>query len=447
MTGSGKSLLFCAVSAAAACCAAADFSDENGFSIIAGCEYQLISQEYYNAVIDTISLDIIETWRFDRQEIDDFIFRTNVGYKWRRSANRLGFLANLEVSGDRVLGRGEGSWQTGNYDRKLEIFSKVESRSPYNGNVDRVDEYNFFQTQVKAATKLASAVRVNGRAGCETVVFPGELFSQPGDTGSIGSEGIFPNYDYSILSARVGGDFLLSEFSNELSWSLDVNHRIVPDSALANYDRLRVELEYAYIGLWGFFNLLGEVELKDYAQPDGYDDFVNFGFNGRANRGFGDRLELGATVWYDLYRFDRVDVVNRNHSIVRGELKGSYEVSGVSMGPMARGEFRREEEIEAGSVVYFSESYDQWELGTHVEFFGVGSVFFNAEATYGARNYRGSSTILTSYDLVSASLIGNVSICRNFSVSAIFDGNFEYHRVKEDNSNLYLLSISVNARI
>lgn len=448
MSQPGRNILICFVLAATASMpVAADLSGRNGLSAAFGGEYQYISQEYYNAVLDTTTVDVIEVWQLNADKIDDFIFKTNLGYDFQNRVRKISIMGDLELSDDRILGRAEGFLQLGGYENRLKLFGKFESKSPSADNDNRVEEYDYFQVYLGGKKRLGAPVNVTFRTGFEKVSF-GPRPSPAVDTSdSVFDYSAFYSYDYYMLSGRLGGDFILSEFVSELSWRFGYNHREVPDSGEADYDQYRFGLEYNYSGLPGIFSLEGEIEFRDYMQPEKADDFGALVFRGRASRSLGNKVELGGNLQSDWYWYRRPDVVNRDYLLVRGEINETTRLNGFGWGPLIRLEYRQENSLPNNEIELFSEGYGQWEAGIHADFFNRLALFLNGEITYGSRNYREEGGFLTSYRFWSVGLIANYSLFRNVSLNLIFDGHFEGHEIREDDTNLYLLSLGVTARI
>jgi hypothetical protein len=221
----------------------------------------------------------------------------------------------------------------------------------------------------------------------------------------------------------------------------------VPDSAEAEYDQYRFDLEYVYFSLAGNLSLQGEVEFRDYAQPSGRDDFTAFGFTGRFGRPLSNRLEAGLVLWVDIYRYKNPDIVNRNYAHIRGEVEGIVRVNGFGWGPLVKTEIRDEKAVDDYVFDNFNESYRQWEVGIRAEYLTRRELYFDGEATYGRRDYTGGSSILSSYNLWTVSCIAGYSIMKNISLNLMFDGSLERHKLTEENTDLYLFSAGVTARI
>lgn len=428
--------------AAAATVGAADFSDKHGFTVSAGGEYQYISQEFYRNVVDTMSTDIIETWRLDTDQIDEFILKAMAGYNNRSRSSHFSLSADAETSTERFLGRAESFYRLGDYDDNIGFSAKVESKAPYDKGNEQLEGYNFYEVSTKARRRLSRIVALEGKIGYERVSFTDAAV----EDSVIQRRAAFPTYDYSVLSGQVGGEFFLTELGHELSWFAAYRNRHVPDSMVANYDQYQVGLEYRHSRVSTMLDLAGEVEVKDYARPVGMDDFFAITIRGHGAKEIGDKWETALVLGADIYRFDQPDLVNRDYWLLTGELEGSYRISGVEGGPLVRIEFRDEELLPVDTVEYYSEAFNQFEGGLQAGSTSLGELFFDVELTYGRRNYRGGMSLLTSYDFVAVSLMGNYTITRNFSLNMMLEGETERHERKEDDANLYLFSGGVTAR-
>ena len=427
--------------AAAAPAVAANFYDNRGLSADAGLEYQLITQEYYNAVIDTTSLDPIENWILSKDEIDDFIFWTNIDYSYKSSGKLFDALADLEISADRFLGRAEGSYRLGDFDNNIKAYGKFENKTPLDDAKNRNDGYNYIQSYLKADRRLSSLISLNLKTSFETVFFDELDTARPGDSETTSYRAY--NFDYSIFSARLGGELTLSEPARNIYWYGAVYHRHVPDSAEARYDDYRFNVEYSAFGINGYLSLEGEIRHKDYNQPDDQDDYTALDFRSRVSKTLDSEIKGSLAIIYENYWFKKPDIINRDYRLFRTELKVTQQISDLAIGPLVRFEFRDEEEDESG---YASESYGQWELGAATGFIGRSSLFFDAVTTYGKRDYQDKEGTLSSYTFVSVSLMANYALWKEISLNVIFDGDFESHEKAEDDSNLYLLTIGLRAR-
>ena len=441
-SGPAHTSILAIVAFAAAATVAADFSDKNGFTVSAGGEYQYISQEFYRSVVDTMSTDIIETWRLDVDQIDEFIIKAMAGYNKRSSSSHFNLSTDAEVSTERFLGRAEGLYRLGDSDDNIKFSALVESKFPYDKVNELLEGYNFYEVSTKGKRRLGRIVTLEGKIGYERISFT----DATKDDSTIQRRTVFPVYDYAVLSGQAGGAFALSEFGHELSWFIAYRNRQVPDSTAANYDQYQVGIEYRHSGVSTMFDLAGEVEVKDYARPVGKGDFVAFTIHGRGAQEIGDKWETALVLGADIYRFDQPDLTNRDYLLLTGELEGSYRIGEVEGGPLVRIELRDEELLPAGAVEYFSEAFSQFEGGLQAGSTDFGGLFIDVETTYGRRNYRGGTSLLTSYDFVAVSLMGNYAITRYLSLSLMLEGEVERHQRKEDDANLYLFSGGVTAR-
>jgi hypothetical protein len=434
------------MSAAAAMAAAADFVEKRGLTVTVGGEYQVVSQEYYRLVFDTVSTDIIETWSLDKDEIDDLVFKTNLGYSLHNPNNRFDLTGDLEFSRDRFLGRADGAYRLGTNEHNLKMVGTMESKAPLGDNEDWLDGYNYFLGYLKTVHEVWRRFELNGKVGFEAVVFTDDDFSGVVIDSDYVSGATFPSYDYTMVVGAAGGRLTFSDFGNDLAWEAVYRHRQVPDSSMADYDQYRLAMDYTYIGLTGYLSLYAGLEVKDYNRPEDEDDFIAWELNGLVSRRISDRIEGRLSFFTDIYRFDRPDVVNRNYWLFRGELRGGYQFSGIWVGPLIRLEIRRLDKEVSLPTDNLREDYDQWEVGLHAELLDSRRLYFLTEMTYGRREYSAGTELLTSYSLISPSIMASYSLSRRISVNLFFDGSFERHEETEDNTNLYLLSAGLSVR-
>jgi hypothetical protein len=442
-----KSILAGYLAVAAAGAGGVDLSQEKGFHAAVGAEYQYISQRYYKAVLDTISMDIIETWYLDREDIDDFIARTSFSYGFQNRDRRANLLTDIEISEDRFLSRSEGFYQLRNHDNIIKLFGKFEAKSPYDEDNNRITGYTYCQTYLDGNLKASEKIRLNAKTGGEMVNFSKRHAGGVDDTVSGLPIRFFPLYDYNLFACQVGGDFSVSEFTSGFLWRASYTRRNVPDSGAADYHQYRFSLEYLYTSLNGFADLSGEIERRDYAQPWGTDDFTAYAFDGRLSRTLNPKIEAATYIHLDIYDFSQPDLVDRNHRLFSGELKGIHKIGNFNWGPLTRLEYRHEKALADSELGSYSESYSQWAAGFHVDFMNLKSLFLNSEATIGRRQYEEAAGAISSYDYISLSLLVNYWLSKNISIQAMVDSDLERHAKEEDNSSLYLLTVGLNARL
>jgi hypothetical protein len=424
--------------AVAATAAAADFYQKPGFSVSSGLEYQLITQEYYNAVIDTSSLDPIETWVLAKDKIDDLFLRTRFAYRLKDTCRLFDLLTDLEVSDERLLGMLESQFTLGDLDDYLKIYARYENKFPFENESERSDGFDYIQSYLRASKKITDEFSLDLRAGFETVAFDEPDPVHQEDTALIEFNAY--NYDYSILSARLGGRLCIDELTQNFYWHGGYQRRLVPDSVEAEYHDYRLYGEYIAIGLTGYLSLESELQIKDYGQPDDTDDYVALAVRTRLSKTFDSEVEGLLGLAFENYWFKRHDYTNQDYRLFRSEFGVAQKIRNLSTGPLVRVEFRKESDFG-----FTPESYTQWELGGMAGFLGQDGLFFDVEATYGQRHYRQENSILSSYNFISLSVMANYVIWETLSIDLIFDGDFESHEISENDSNLYLLTIGLSA--
>jgi len=401
------------------------------FTAGGGVEYQVISQRYYESVIDTSTLDPIEFWKSSRDEVNEMILRSFLGYQHRRPQSSLDITATGDLSPSRFLGGGELAWSHGRPDARLALFSRFENRSPIADDDSRFrDGYNQFRTTLSGAQRLSPAVRLTSRVGYEFIAYQ----SEPSAADSV----VFLSYlyDYSLLTGEIG-----AEFGRRLTARLLYAHRRVPDSAAAGYDGWRGQLEYRRYGPTFSLALTGEIETKDYPRPGGRNDFRagHLGLSGLKE--LGREWELSFSARLHEYRYDIPELAMTDYRLGLAAVKLTRPLLGLDLGPIARFEFRDETPVEA-----LSDDYHQWETGLAAGAVGWDDFILEGELTFGARLYRGDGDNLTSYNLVSASLIGVGKVWKNLSATVVFDGLFERHPQDRDDVDYLLSSMGLSVR-
>ncbi|MEE9442614.1 MAG: hypothetical protein V3V99_08090 [candidate division Zixibacteria bacterium] len=425
-----------------------DLRDPSGLSFSSGLEYQLISQEYYSSIIDTTHIDLLENWTLTQEKFDEVIFKTNLRYRRKSPSNRFNLITDIELSRKRWISRAESFYQMGNMNKGLRLYAKFENKSSFEDDSYYDRGYRFIQTNLRGICPITSHISIGIRPKFEYVSFE-KLNS--GTEFLVDQSGIvnaFQNKDYSISGAELLGEIKLSEFSRVIDWSVTFNHRDVPDSSLAAYNQYSFRIGFSNFGYRGSFILESNLELKDYAQFNNREDFTAFELSALANRNLGEKYEIGLILQFSNYSYKSPDIVYRNHYRIRPEVRLIRKIGNWSIGP----ELVFERYVEGLTEEYNSipgldnEDYSHWEAGILANFMNLNSVFLNSGISLGRRYYPEDLLVLSSYSLISGSMIADISITKNISINLNADINFERHKIKEDNMTLYLLSASVKSR-
>lgn len=395
-------------------------------------EYQVISQKYYQSVIDTSTLDPIEFWQSSRDEVNEMIVRSFLGYQRRRPQSVFDLTATGDLSASRFLGGGELSWNRVRADSRLTLFGRFENRSPMGDDDDNYrNGYNHLRTSLSGAKRVSPGLRLTSRAGYEVIAYQ----SRPAAADSTPFFSYL--YDYSLLTGEIG-----AEIGRGLTARFLYAHRRVPDSAAAGYDGYRGRMELARYWPSLGFTLTGEIEAKAYPQPGERSDFWagHLGLIGLSD--LGREMEASFSVVFHDYRYGRPELASQDYRLGLVGLKVTRTLAGLDVGPVARFEFRDETPVDG-----VSDDYHQWEAGVAVGAAGWGDFILDGELTAGSRLYRDESDGLTSYNLVSASLITVGRIWKNLSATVIFDGLFERHARNQDDVDYLLSSIGISCRL
>ncbi len=444
----GVTALLIAISLLSSTAIQAQWFEKNGFSFIAGAEYQVISQEFYDAIIDTSSIDAIEQWVLSDDNIEEVTGKTTIQYRLQDPRKRFKISNDFELSKDKFIGRGEGEILLGNYSEYVKLNSRVEYKSSFDdsnsGSLGYTNIYSYLQGKKRLSGKLTVGARITG----DIITFNGDQSIDTLLFDTLENElRLYNEYDYSIVSGLVTGEILFSEFGRSLIWEIGGVHRFVPDSAGAEYNQYLTRLSYNGFGAAGYVALESDMEYKDYAQPGNQDDYLLFGLKSRIGYSLSENFEFKINSGIDYYSYRETDVVNRNSLRLRFDVTGLRRIGDWNAGPQILLETYSEESIEDSEGTEYSEDYIQWELGGRADLLSGGRFFADVSASAGHRSYTGKDIIISSYNLVSLSAMTGITFYRQTSLTIFFDGSFEYHDLKEDNSNLFLLSISVTSRL
>ncbi|MCK5125387.1 MAG: hypothetical protein KAR42_03945 [candidate division Zixibacteria bacterium] len=424
---------------------AANFSSNKGLSVSSSLEYQLISQEYYNAIIDTSSIDGIESWVLAKDNIEDLLARVGLQYRYQTAQNKHYFRSDLEVSKDRWIGRGESAITLGGYDSYIKLLGKVELKLIIDEEETGNSGYLHIFSYLKGRQKVSDKISLGGRISVEHVGFNEPKGSEEPDA-SLGSIRLYRDYDYTLLGGQINGNIALTEFGKSIDWQASITKRYVPDSVLAEYNQFYSMLSYSNFTMQGYVMAEISAEYKDYAQPGNQNDFGALDVGSRIGYSFSDRYAASLFSSFTLYKYLAPDIVNHDNWRGRIEIKGIRHLSDWEFGPKIQFEFSSDsppEDLESDGVVY-SEDYNQWGIGTHVSNFGSSLGIIDAEIIYGNRSYTGQDVLITSYNLINVSIMASLNVHRHLALNLFFDGDFEDHDSKEQNSNLYIFSISVS---
>ncbi|MEZ5357534.1 MAG: hypothetical protein R3F48_01805 [Candidatus Zixiibacteriota bacterium] len=419
-------------------------SSENGFSFLVGTEYQSISQEYYDAIIDTTNFDELEQWELAKDNIEEFSGKTTIQYRFEDSQKRFKIYNDMELSKEKWIGRGDGTLRLGNFSQYAELNGRIEHKSSLddsdNGDLGYTTLSGYLRGKKDLSEKFSLGVKISG----ESIFF--EEADRAAQDDVMANTGFYNEYDYSLITGRIEGQWRLSDFGRTLDWEIGARKRFVPDSAAAEYNQFQTRLSYNGFTESGYVMFEIGGELKDYAQPSNIDDYFLLNIDSRISYALHPEFELRFGSFLDSYMYREQDVVNRDNVRLRFDLTGQRQIRDWHVGPVVQFEIYSEKELADDDGIEYSDNYVQWELGGKADLLSGSRVFADCSATYGHRGYTGDDVVITSYDLVSLSAMASVTFYRQVSVLLYFDGVFEYHEVKEDNSNLYILSISLTTR-
>ena len=393
--------------------------EASNFEIKTSLGYDFISQEYF---LDSVSTDSsLSLWQLKTDYLDELRGRLSFRY-WSGEQRELELQSSYEQSDGIFRIRFFSDWRPRLGKNKLGITAELERRDRYKGVSQFGDSYLFGYT--KAFIKIPVSAKVTSK-----IQFMSE-FVRFDSTSEF-------SFDYYRFGPKIGLTKSFESFS-----FLDVNlflvARQVPDSAELDY--LNFGLDGSFFGLLdgGDIDLYARFERKDYSRPDKQDDHFRFDFDGRGKINLRGNSIMRIELRSDFVFYSPEDQINFDYNrhllaILAGYEKGGW---GVALGP----EFGLllEQEGSLNTV----ENY--FEIGGKIdlELLKAGRFFGSLESTLGYRNLKIEDQFQTNFIYERINTIGNFQLGNGLSLNWLFSAEWEWHDLRQDNSQIFLLSSS-----
>ena len=410
------------IQAAAICLLAAAIcqnSEASNFEIKTSLGYDFISQEYF---LDSVTTDSsLSLWQLKTDYLDELRGRLSFRY-WSGEKRELELQSSYEQSNELFRIRLLADWRPKLGNNKLGIITELERRDRYKGVSQFGDSYLFGYT--KAFIKIPVSARLTSK-----IQFMSEFVRF--DTTSEFS------FDYYRFGPKIGLTKSFESFS-----FLDVNlflvARQVPDSAELDY--LNFGLDGSFFGLMagGDIDLYARFERKDYSRADNQDDHFRFDFDGRGKINLRGSSIMRIELRSDFIFYSPDDQVNFDYSRHLLAVLAGYEKNGwgVALGP----EFGLL--LEQAGDLNAVENY--FEIGGKIdlELLRAGRFFGSLESTLGYRNLKIEDQLQTNFVYERINTIGNFQLGGGLSLNWLFSAEWEWHELRQENSQIFLLSSS-----
>ncbi|MEE8405502.1 MAG: hypothetical protein V3S17_08930 [candidate division Zixibacteria bacterium] len=412
------------VYAAAICLAAATIcqnSEASNYEIKTSLGYDFISQEYF---LDSVTTDsTLSLWQLKTDYLDELRGRISFRY-WSGDRRELELQSSFEQSNELFRIRLFADWRPKLGNNKLGISAELERRDRYKGVSKFGDSYLFGYT--RAFIKIPVSAKVTSK-----IQFMSE-FVRFDSTSEF-------SFDYYRFGPKIGLTKSFAGFS-----FLDVNlflvARQVPDSAELDY--LNFGLDGSFFGLMesGDFDLYARFERKDYSRADKQDDHFRIDFDNRGKINIGGNSIMRIELSSDFVFYSPDDQVNFDYNRHLLALLAGYQKDGweVAIGP----EFGLllEQEGSLNTV----ENY--FEIGGRIdlELLKAGRFFGSVESILGYRNLKIEDQLQTNFVYERITTIGNFQLGNGLNLNWLFSAEWEWHDLRQENSQIFLLSSSLS---
>ncbi len=386
--------------------------------------YDFVSQEYF---LDSATTDsTLSVWLLKNNYLDDFKGRISLLYH-PFNDRRLELQPSFEQSSELYRLRFNSNWRPKIGKSRLDISSEMERRGRHRGTSEFGDSY------LLGYSRASLTVPVSERVSTK--------FQLMADMVSFDSAAAY-NYTYYRIGPKIG---IVSSFEgfSFLDANLFFITRQVPDSAELDY--LNFGIDGSFLGLMdgGDLDLYARLERKDYNRPDARDDHFRFNFDGRGKIKMGESHFTRIELQTEIVHYSPENIVNFDHGRTGWAVLVGLEKDGWSAGVGPAFELMMEQE---GS---FKAAEDYFEIGGKVdlEVLKGGRFFGSIESTLGYRNLSVEEQYYTNFMFERLNTIGNFTVFGALNWSWLFSAEWEWHSVREENFQIFLLSTSLTYSI
>jgi hypothetical protein len=393
--------------------------DSGDFHFRFGLGYDFVSQEYF---IDSLRLGVpdsaVELTLLQRDYLDDKKGLFYVKFDPNQSG-RYVVETGWEQTPELYRARGKGHIVFGGGKNRLTVDARLDIKERYRGSVDPGEEMSVLEGRVYWKKRLSGRFESRIRFFGENVSFD--------------SAGSFL-FNYS----RFGGEIAIDLFTRDLSsvyTRVAIEARKVPDSARMGYELIRGGV--GYLGSFLAGQMVGEltVEAKNYDRIEGLDDHILTTLHLDMRIPVAERFALKPNISAEYFNFKAEGYLSDDYLLSRGGLllERDYEEFSISLGPKI-------EALKIESEYLNDDDYFEYLLLAGFDYYQIEKAFIMFENQFGRRTYRNDPLFYSDFDFLRLNLIANIRVLSGLSFDVIFSADWEWHRIKSDDSRLYLLS-------
>ena len=396
----------------------------SGFNFKSGIGYDFISQEFFlDSAILSGPDSIITSWSLTNNYLDDlkgFFSATYIPY----NDNRIKIYAKYEQTADFIKTKWTGDFTTKVGKSKFTMNNELDWRHRYSDSAAVGDSYIFGYTKAKLAIPTGQSTKT-------IIQWQGE-FVQFDSVSNL-------NYNYYRVGGKIGFEKIFQNFSFG-DIKLTLMSRQVPDSSALNY--LNIGLESSFFGYYdgGDFDYFTRLEKKNYNQPENKNDYVRFEFDARNKIKLGHKYFTRQEINIEYNNFDPADLVNLDYYIIEFSLLTGYENDDISVALGPDLELFKEN----NSLLSAGDDYFEASAKLSFDIMKYNLLFSSFENMLGYRNLVENDELRTDFTFERINLLGDINIYRGLNFNFLFSAEWEWHNIKSNNSQIYLLSSSLS---
>ncbi len=391
------------------------------FQFRSGIGYDFVSQRYF---IDTVGLSgpdsVLTSALLKKDYLDDKKGLFYVKYDPQgigRSFLEGGWEQTPEIY--RALGNGHFVIDKGK--NRFEGDGRAEIKKRFKGTKEVGEGLGVVNGRIGYSRRLNNQLRAKTRIYGELVHFDSTGFSI---------------FDYKRYGGEIGLELLTSNF-NSFYFMAGGERREVPDSTALGYRLGRGTA--GYMGSLGTGQLAVEVglESRKYPAPNAVSDYLLYTFYSEAKIPVGKREFLRPKLGLEYFNFRSDQTINDDYILGRAGLTVGPDLDNISInaGPIVENLWTKSE--------FPTDNYLEYGVEGNFDYYLGNRALILLSEQFGYRNYQDSGAFYSDFSFNRVSLIGNVKLWKTLTLDLLLSAEWEWHRIKSDNTTLYLLSTNL----
>ena len=395
-------------------------------SIKAGVGYEFLSQQYFldSALLEGPDSTLTE-WSLSSTYLDDI--KGQVTFLYQAEATEIS--GTIEQTADFLRLRGLTSYSHHSGRSRIDLDGEFEWRNRFGRADDFGDSYLFYHGRIRAATPIAADLYGVSQVRIETVDFFGaEEFS----------------FDYARISGKIGVEKSFEDFSF-IEAGIIAGTRQVPDSLVMNYTTCGIDGSVFAFLPTGDIDLTARMEYRDYNRPDAQDDHTRLETFGRNRFTLSDSWFTRQEIDFEALLYSQDDLVNADFARVGAALLAGKEIGGLTVAAGPDVEWLTEAgRSELDSLMLTGEDYFEYGLKLNLDYLGSSGFFGSLQSVTGYRDLQAENEFQTNFRFQRLFAMADIRIYSVLNLTMMFSAEWEWHDLDQNDSELYLLSSTLN---